>query len=336
MTVDLYKDGAKYGTTTTGASGDYSFTSLPSGNYTVEVSDIYGVLSAYRPTAPGPVQGADNNNQVPQPYAITLPEKVANLTGDFGYYKGPVIKDKSTIGNLLWLDINADGIYQISEPGIGNVSVELWYDTDSDGLVGVGDALVGVEFTTYAVGLASNYAFFDEFPAGDYLVRVTDVNNVLTTYTQTLGPNPTADGNSKAQPYAIVDFNLSGAGNDSDLTADFGYAPPRSEYTITKVVDIPPDDAIAEGTGYAEFTITITNIGETWMTVVPLQDVYDPQYLEYKFADHLPDSAVNGVLEWDDITTNPDNDLAPGESWSVTITFRALKDTTDPYVTTER
>jgi len=39
VTVALYRDGVQYNTTTTGAGGDYVFTSLPSGNYTVRVTD---------------------------------------------------------------------------------------------------------------------------------------------------------------------------------------------------------------------------------------------------------------------------------------------------------
>ncbi len=94
VTVDLRKDGVFYKRTTTGASGDYIFTSLPAGNYSVLVSDINGVLSTnaralaattYIPTVPGPNPGQDNNNQVPQPYSIILPNGGTNLTADFGY-----------------------------------------------------------------------------------------------------------------------------------------------------------------------------------------------------------------------------------------------------------
>jgi YVTN family beta-propeller protein len=83
VTVNLYLNGQLYATTTTGAAGDYVFTSLPAGSYTVAVTDVYGILLGYQVTAPG-IPGTDNNNQA-QGYAINLPAGGSNTTADFGY-----------------------------------------------------------------------------------------------------------------------------------------------------------------------------------------------------------------------------------------------------------
>ena len=57
-------------TTTTDASGNYSFTNLPDGTYTVDVTDDANVLNGYwHSTRPNP--GADNNSQV-DPYTVTV------------------------------------------------------------------------------------------------------------------------------------------------------------------------------------------------------------------------------------------------------------------------
>jgi hypothetical protein len=91
VTVDLYRNGTFYGRTTTGASGDYVFTSLPAGTYTITVSDQFGILAGYVPTTLG-TPGVDFNNQA-QPYQIVLAAGGENLTADFGYLRPAAIGD---------------------------------------------------------------------------------------------------------------------------------------------------------------------------------------------------------------------------------------------------
>jgi hypothetical protein len=334
VTVKLYKDDVHYAMTTTGASGDYSFTSLPAGNYKVQVSDDYNVLSAYTVTGLGPNPGADDNNQA-QPYAVTLPGGGVNLTADFGYLGGGGhTQASSSIGNLVWLDLDGDGVRTSDEPGIGDVTVELWFDVNQNGAIETGDVLVATAVSTDTVTLGGNYLFEGEFPTGDYLVKVTDENNVLTVTTVTVGPNPGADNNSQAQPYAITDFNHSGAGNDVDLTADFGYEPPPSSYTISKDL---ASGSPARPNEEVTFTITITNTGSTWLAVVPMKDEYDTAYLTYgkdgQYATPASDDTVNdGEINWSDLTVSFGHDLAPGASFTVSVTFESVKDTTDPWV----
>ncbi|MCX7671060.1 MAG: carboxypeptidase regulatory-like domain-containing protein, partial [Anaerolineae bacterium] len=88
VTVALLQGGTVIATTTTGASGDYSFTGLPAGTYAITVTDAYRVLLGYDVTVLGPTPGADNNNQA-QPYTVVLGANQVNLTADFGYVTGP-------------------------------------------------------------------------------------------------------------------------------------------------------------------------------------------------------------------------------------------------------
>ena len=85
---NLYRNGSAYATTTTGASGDYLFAKLPSGTYTVTVSDSFNVLSDWIVRTLGPNPGSDDNNQL-QPYQIVLPTGGENMTAGFGYIKPP-------------------------------------------------------------------------------------------------------------------------------------------------------------------------------------------------------------------------------------------------------
>ncbi|PKO21245.1 MAG: hypothetical protein CVU38_15710, partial [Chloroflexi bacterium HGW-Chloroflexi-1] len=227
VTVELLNAaGAVIATTTTGASGDYAFVHLAGGTYKVRVSDAYNVLAGYNPSIV-PTPGADSTNKA-QPYTVALPAGGYNLTADFGYTGGGGGQGTGTIGNLIWEDLNADGTYQAGEPGIGNVTVQLWYDADNSCTLNTGDFLVETQTSSGTVTLGGNYKFErNDLPAGNYLVRVTDSNTVLVGYTQSQGTNPGADNNSQLQPYCIVGFAGSDL-NGSNLTADFGYWRPAA------------------------------------------------------------------------------------------------------------
>lgn len=226
VTVELLQSNAVIRTTTTGASGDYAFTSLPAGIYQVRVSDAFGVLTGWDVTTLGPNPGQDHNNQA-QPYTVNLPQAGFNLTADFGYKAGPNTGiEKSQIGNLLWHDLNGDGVFQVGETPIGSVSIELWYDNNSNCVYDAGDFRVMTQNTSPSfLAPGGNYLYDAILPAGNYLVRVTDAGNALAGYTKSTGPQPGVNNNSQATPYCIQNFNPTGLG-DVNLTADFGYFRP--------------------------------------------------------------------------------------------------------------
>ena len=119
VTVALFdSSGNLVGTTTTDPSGNYSFTGLPDGTYTVDVTDTDDVLNSYW-HSDGANDGADNNSQT-DPYSITVTGGETDTTGDFGYYVAP-----GTIGNFIWHDLDYDGVFDVGEPGIDNVEVTL-------------------------------------------------------------------------------------------------------------------------------------------------------------------------------------------------------------------
>ena len=87
-----------------------------------------------------------------------------------------------------------------------------------------------------------------------------------------------------------------------------------------------------------EFTIQITNTGETWITTLPLRDVYSPTYLSYGHcgvrhtADPQPENySDDGQLDWGDLTAAAPygfgTDLAPGASFTIIVTLTAAADT---------
>ena len=106
------------GSTFTDTNGNYRFTGMPNGTYTVDVNDIGNVMNGFWHSL-GPNPGADNNSQV-DPYTVTVTGGQSNLTGDFGYYL--VVAE---LGDYVWYDINGNGLQDGGEPGLSGVKVTL-------------------------------------------------------------------------------------------------------------------------------------------------------------------------------------------------------------------
>ncbi len=186
----------------TGADGGYVFTSLPAGTYNVRVTDRFGILAGYTPTAYPVDQTADNNNKL-QPYTVILPTDTSvNMTADFGY-----ILPGAAIGDYVWYDANGDGLQDVTEPGLGNVT--LASPTPA--------ACVVATTTTDANG---GYIFTD-LPAGTYTVTVTDLNGVLTGYLPS--PRPRVQDQTPS-PVTLTTGQIY-------RDADFGYVQPAAPGT---------------------------------------------------------------------------------------------------------
>lgn len=116
VTVSLTdSDGNVVATTTTAVDGSYSFSNLPDGDFTVEVTDTDNVLDGHWHSL-----GTDS---APDPTTVTLNSGNTSETLDFGYYIDP-----ATVGDLVWLDLDADGIQDGGEPGLPGVVVTMTVD----------------------------------------------------------------------------------------------------------------------------------------------------------------------------------------------------------------
>lgn len=88
---------------------------------------------------------------------------------------GIVLPSGYRLGNLVWLDTNANGIAENGELGIEGVEVTLFEDTDTTAGVSAGDTLIGTS-TTDADG---KYAF-GGLAEGDYYLMIADPTNQAT------------------------------------------------------------------------------------------------------------------------------------------------------------
>ena len=199
-------------TTMTGADGGYAFTSLPAATYSVQVIDTFGILTGYQVTASGRRPGCGQQQQdepgQPNGYSVALPTSTSiNTTADFGYWI-----PGGAIGDYVWYDADKDGLQDVGEPGIGNVTIRLLEDTNNSGTLDAADVVVGTTTTD-----ANGGYIFKDLPAATYLVDVTDTGGVLTGYTPTGGLGP----ESQIDPFKVIL-----ASGQVVHNADFGYYQP--------------------------------------------------------------------------------------------------------------
>ena len=195
VTVKLVDaSGAVVATTTTDADGNYSFTGLNDGTYTVQV-DKTGPLASTEQTE-DPSGNGDSRSQ-----AITFTRSDPDVTNvNFGY------AEDYTVSGTVYYDKDRSETLNNGEPGFNGVTVKLLGE----------DGSVVATTTTQADGTYS----FAKLPAGKYTVKV-EPSDLLKKLEQTEDPDGTKDNTS-----GVVQV---GHDNPSVKNVNFGYA---TNYTI--------------------------------------------------------------------------------------------------------
>ncbi|MFH0853127.1 MAG: SdrD B-like domain-containing protein [bacterium] len=104
--IKLWKDGQFYAEMLTNASGDYWFTDLPAGTYTMTEILPGGWVQTYNP---GPVN---------------MTSGLISTGNDFGNFK-PI-----EIHGYKWNDLNGDGVWDNNEPGLSGWTINLHEDNN--------------------------------------------------------------------------------------------------------------------------------------------------------------------------------------------------------------
>ena len=206
-------------TTTTNENGNYWFGGLdPSGTYTVTIAPLNfatgGVLEGLSETYE-PDGGTASQSVVD--LSSTGP---IDLNQDFSY-TGDV---GGQVGNLIWLDVDADGLYEpaAGETLINGVTVDLYRDLNGNGQVDPGEPLFATATTSGNDGDVGadvgNYLFGNLPLNSEWVVNVTDEAGILNGYWHSLGTPDTTD-NSQVDPDGV---GITAAA-PSNVTADFGY-----------------------------------------------------------------------------------------------------------------
>lgn len=185
-------------TTITDCSGRYRFDGLCAGSYTVTVSTPCGFSPS--PANQGYDRAKDSNGS---PVTVILSDdSTSDLTIDFGFNKSCAPNATGVIGDLVWKDLNKNGIQDCLEPGIFGVKVTLRNNTTGN-----------VQTTT--TDCHGKYRF-SGLSAGTYTVTVSTPFG-LSPSQDNWGTDRSKDSNGS--PATVT---LSGD-SSSDLTVDFGF-----------------------------------------------------------------------------------------------------------------
>ena len=168
--------------------------------------------------------------------------------------------DNGALGELVWFDINGDGLHTADEPGIDGVTIDLLSN--------------GSFYATTTTANGGQYAFTD-LPLGSYRIEVTDQASILANAILTGGVEP-------------HDVEL--VAGEIYLRANFGYALAAIKVHKTPgkhVIHAPGEDVI--------FTVSVENIGPVDIT---LSELVDDTFgdLNGKGSCSYPQSLVPGAI----------------------------------------
>lgn len=248
--IELYRAGqdeTPIDTTISDADGQYSFDDQAPGTYYVRV------LPPTTHTITDRDQGADDLDSDVNPITgisgqATLPSGGKNETLDIGLVR------QSTIGDLVWQDLNDNGLQDSGEPGVANVKVEL---RNSDGVV-IGTATTDADGSYGFTAVPGSYTVAFTAPSGFQFVS------------QDSGSDDAADSDADPATGVVEDVLLASGMDES--TIDAGLT--RTEELINIQVIVNGIDLATEGDPQillgepVEVVYIVGNMGTT-----PLRDV---------------------------------------------------------------
>ena len=242
ITVELLgADGNVVATTTTDADGNYSFTRLPAGDYTVKVTKAGAIANLNQTEDPDSTK--DNTSGT-----VTLnADNPVQENINFGYVK------KHAISGNVYLDQNRDKTKNTGDLPQGGVTVKL---VDASGAV----------VATTTTDTDGNYSFTG-LGDGTYTVAV-DKTGPLASTEQTEDPSGNADSRSQA-----ITFTR----NDPDVTnVNFGYA---EDYTVSGTVYYDKDRSETLNDGEPGFDgVTVNLLDEAGASVATTTTKADGTY----------------------------------------------------------
>jgi uncharacterized protein YbdZ (MbtH family) len=229
VAVDLFDDpdcagaaGNLLATQDTVGDGQYLFSSLmvgPPGGppvcYVVSVDET------------DPALGACNNPITPLSYAVSLDADAPDsLDNDFGF------SELFSLGDLVWNDLNANGIQDPGEPGVQGVVATLYTTADCSG---------GNPLATDTTDVNGVYGFTG-LEAGPYCIAFSNIPAGWEISPQDQGSNDAVDSDADPATGMITNINLTA----SDLNEDMGIFQPPTPTPIPTVAPQAPPPVVPE------------------------------------------------------------------------------------------
>ncbi len=198
VVINLFdNNGNKIATKTTDKDGKYLFESLLPNTYFVEIEEKNNnSLKDLKKSTP-------NTNKI----EVNLSNEKSNyLDADFGYY------GNASIGDYVWKDLNEDSIQDPNEIGISDVTIALYIDSNGNEKIDSDESV----FKNTTTNIEGYYSFTNLEP-NNYIIKVTDFNDKLSSYIQT-----TSSDKANKPLHSVIALRS----GENYINADFGYKPP--------------------------------------------------------------------------------------------------------------
>lgn len=255
--VTLYNSGGTaIATTTTNAAGEYLFTGLADGDYSVGFTNLPAGFDFSTSSATNDATGSDANRATGRTALVTLN---AGNRNDRSLDAG-LISSRAAIGNYVWLDTDGDGVQDNdgTEPGVAGVTVSVFRPGfGPDGISGnADDALPVASMITDQNG---QYLFTNLVP-GDYQLSFGTLPSGLVFTTADAGGDDALDSDVNTTTGLTSSITL--AAGDVNLTVDAGLFKPRAVIGNYVWVDTN-NNGVQDGTeaGLAGVLITLYTNG---------------------------------------------------------------------------
>ncbi|MCP4248915.1 MAG: hypothetical protein GY778_17880, partial [bacterium] len=291
-------------TTVTAGGGLYSFANILPGDYIVQVTPLGGRV--FSPQDVAPMLDSDVDPLTGQTAIINVPSN-SSVTGvDAGMFTGLII------GDLVWVDLNANGLLTTGEPGWNGVTVNLLDST--------GNPFVPARTTVTAGGGLYSFAV----PAADYIIEV--VLPVNFTFTTQDAGNDALDSDVDPATGRTAVITVSA----DDDTIDAGLIQTSIQpLTVTKTaIDLSPAPGLQQGDTVG-WIVCVLNANASDATNVNITDSIDttsqtlvPNSIEYGVGTNCPSTTpIAGDYDVSGPTAVPDTNninvviplLAPAE-----------------------
>ncbi len=209
-------------TTTTASGGAYSFATLLPGSYYVEFGAVTGYDRSPVDQGSDDSKDSDANVTTGRTGTVTLAAGDSNLTLDAGYYQ------PATLGNLVWIDTDNDGLVDAGEAGVDGVAVELYLSTQTPGvdMPHASTTTAGGGFYQFS-GLRPD-AYRVHIPAANFGTGMALEHAPLSsavTSTVDDGIDNDDNGSQPAGGAAVTGPLVTLDAGETDNTLDFGFAP---------------------------------------------------------------------------------------------------------------